>query len=158
MAETESNWASFYRFTNWLIFVWKCSYFYSNFTWSCSRWSDQGYARIGLDNSFAPNSQRAIIGTNDGRVRGHHYSDVMKTGMASQSINLTIVYSNFYSGADQKKTSKLRVTGLCTGSSPVTGEYFVQSASNAENVSIWWRHHDICVTRPRWVMPSWTTG
>ena len=40
-----------------------------------------------------------------------------------------------------KKTSKLRVTGLCTGNSPVPGEFPAQMASNAENVSIWWRHH-----------------
>ena len=39
------------------------------------------------------------------------------------------------------KTSKLRVTGLCEGNSPVTGEFPAQRASNAENVSIWWRHH-----------------
>ena len=39
-----------------------------------------------------------------------------------------------------KKTSKLRVTGLCAGNSPVTGEFPAQMASNAENVSIWWRH------------------
>ena len=32
-----------------------------------------------------------------------------------------------------KKISNLRVTGLCAGNA--------QSASNAENVSIWWRHH-----------------
>ena len=40
-----------------------------------------------------------------------------------------------------KKTSKLRVTGLCEGNSPVTGEFPPQRASNAKNVSIWWRHH-----------------
>ena len=40
-----------------------------------------------------------------------------------------------------KKTSKLRVTGLCVGNSPGTGEFPAQMASNAENVSIWWRHH-----------------
>ena len=45
-----------------------------------------------------------------------------------------------------KKTSKLRVTGLCVGNSPGTGEFPAQRASNAENVSIWWRHH---VTRNR---------
>ena len=39
-----------------------------------------------------------------------------------------------------KKTSKLRVTGLCAGNSPKTGEFPAQRASNAENVSIWWRH------------------
>ena len=43
-----------------------------------------------------------------------------------------------------KKTSKLRVTGLCAGNSPVTGEFPAQMASNAENVSIWWRHHEQC--------------
>ena len=41
-----------------------------------------------------------------------------------------------------KKTSKLRVTGLCEGNSPVTGEFPAQRASNADNVSIWWRHND----------------
>ena len=40
-----------------------------------------------------------------------------------------------------KKTSKLCVTSLCEGNSPVTGEFPAQRASNAENVSIWWRHH-----------------
>ena len=40
-----------------------------------------------------------------------------------------------------KKTSKVRFTGLCAGNSPVTGEFPAQMASNAENVSIWWRHH-----------------
>ena len=41
-----------------------------------------------------------------------------------------------------KKTSKLRVTGLCAGNSPGIGEFPAQMASNAENVSIWWRHHE----------------
>ena len=40
-----------------------------------------------------------------------------------------------------QKTSKLRVTGLCEGNSPVTGEFPEQRASNSENVSIWWHHH-----------------
>ena len=35
-----------------------------------------------------------------------------------------------------KKTSKLCVTGLCVGNSPVIGEFPAQMASNAENVSI----------------------
>ena len=42
-----------------------------------------------------------------------------------------------------KKTSKLRVTGLCAGNSPEAGEFPAQMASNAENVSIWWRHHGV---------------
>ena len=39
------------------------------------------------------------------------------------------------------KTSKLRVTDLCEGNSPLTCEFPAQKASNGENVSIWWRHH-----------------
>ena len=54
-----------------------------------------------------------------------------RTGnMTSQITSLTIVYSTVYSRRRSKKTSKLRVAGLCA-----------QKASNAENVSIWWRHH-----------------
>ena len=40
-----------------------------------------------------------------------------------------------------KNTSKLRVTGLCEGNSPVAGEFPAQRSGNAENVSIWCRHH-----------------
>ena len=40
-----------------------------------------------------------------------------------------------------KKTSKLRVTGLCEGNPPVTGGFPSQRASNEENFSIWWRHY-----------------
>ena len=49
-----------------------------------------------------------------------------------------------------KKTSKLRVTGLCAGDSPGTGEFPAQMASNAENVSIWWRHHAHRSTSQLW--------
>ena len=70
----------------------------------------------------------------------HHCSDVIMSAMASQINSLTIVYSTLYSWADEKK-SKLRVTGICEGNSPVTGEFPAQRASNAKNVSIWWCHH-----------------
>ena len=40
-----------------------------------------------------------------------------------------------------KKISKFSVAGLCVGNSPVTGELPAQMASNAENASIWLRHH-----------------
>ena len=43
--------------------------------------------------------------------------------------------------AQIKKNSKLRVTGLYAANSTVTGEFPAQMTSNAENVSIWWRHH-----------------
>ena len=66
-----------------------------------------------------------------------------------------------------KKTSKLRVTGLCAGNSPGTGEFPAQMASYAENVSIWWRHHvgkiqttsrlEILVVKPGNLVP-WLCG
>ena len=42
-----------------------------------------------------------------------------------------------------KKISKLRGTGLCEGNPPMTGGFPSPRASNAENVSIWWRHRVI---------------
>ena len=41
-----------------------------------------------------------------------------------------------------KKTSKLRVSGLCAGNSPVNGEFPTQRARDAESVSISWRHYE----------------
>ena len=42
-----------------------------------------------------------------------------------------------------KKTSKLHVTGLCVGNSLEASEFPAQMASNAESVSIWWRHYGL---------------
>ena len=50
-------------------------------------------------------------------------------------------FLNLLFSCGSKKISTLRVTGLCEGNSPVNGEFPTQRASNAENVSIWWRHH-----------------
>ena len=71
------------------------------------------------------------------------------TPVESQITSLTIVCSTVYSRRRSKKTSKLRVNGLCAGNSPVTGEFPAQRASNAENVSIWWRHN---------VLVAWCRG
>ena len=70
-----------------------------------------------------------------------HYNDHIMSTMASQITSLTVVYSIVYSRQRPNKSPKLRVTGLSEGNSPVTGEFHAQRASNAENVSIWWRHH-----------------
>ena len=52
-----------------------------------------------------------------------HYNGVIMSAMASQITSLTIVYSTVLSRRRSKKTSKIRVTGLCAGNSPVTGEF-----------------------------------
>ena len=41
----------------------------------------------------------------------------------------------------RRRSKKAPRHGLCARNSPVTGEFPAQVASNAENVSIWWRHH-----------------
>ena len=67
-----------------------------------------------------------------------HYSDVIMSTMASEITSLTIVYSIVYSGGDQRKHES---PASRAGNSLVTCEFPAQRASNAENVSIWWRHH-----------------
>ena len=62
------------------------------------------------------------------------------TTMASQITSLTVVYSIVYSGADQRKhqsSASLAFVREIIG----TGEFSAQRASNAANVSIWWRLH-----------------
>ena len=60
----------------------------------------------------------------------------------SQITSLSIVNPPVFFGSKWKKTSRLRVTGLCAGNSPVTGDLSAQRASNTENVSIWWCHQE----------------
>ena len=62
--------------------------------------------------------------------------------MASQITSPTIVYSTIYSGAGQRKHQIYALLAISAGNSPVTGEFSAQMAINAENVSVWWRHHE----------------
>ena len=55
------------------------------------------------------------------------------SAMASEITRVTIVYS---AAVQVQNKEKFRVTGLCAGKSPVTGEFPVQRIGNAENVSI----------------------
>ena len=61
--------------------------------------------------------------------------------MASQITSLTIVYSTVYSGADQSKHQSSAPLAFVWGIHRGAGEFPAQMARNAENVSIWWRHH-----------------
>ena len=93
------------------------------FGWSyveiCSRWSNRHQIGIGLGAIGEPSS---------------HYSDVIMSAMASQIAR--------WFRRRSKKTSKLRVTGLCGGNPPVTSGFPSHRASDSEIVPIWWRHHD----------------
>ena len=60
-----------------------------------------------------------------------------------------------------KQAPKLRVTGLCAGNSPGTGEFPAQMAGNAANVSIWWRHHTLLISKDmalEWIDNSKTSS
>ena len=59
----------------------------------------------------------------------YHYKDFIMSAMTSQITNPTIVYSTVYSRRSSKKKSKLRVTGICEGNSPVTSEFPAQRAT-----------------------------
>ena len=83
-----------------------------------------------------------------GDAKGH-CNDVIMCAMASQITSLTIIFNGLFRRRS-KKTWKFRVTGLCAGKSPGTGQFPAQMASNAENVSIWWRHHG----KESWYQPS----
>ena len=78
----------------------------------------------------------------------HQYNDVVMSAVAFHQPHECLLNRLF--GRRSKETSKLRVTGLCVGNSPGTGEFPAQRASNAENVSIWWRHHDV---KRSWLAP-----
>ena len=62
-------------------------------------------------------------------------------GVASQITSLTIVYSTVYWDADQRKHQSSASLAFVRGIHR-SGEFPAQMASNAENVPIWWRHHD----------------
>ena len=73
----------------------------------------------------------------------YHCSDIIMNAMVSHKHQRLDCLHNRLFRRISKKTSKLCVTGLCEGNSPVIDEFPAQSASRAENISIWWRHHGI---------------
>ena len=62
--------------------------------------------------------------------------------VAPQITSLTIVYSTVNSGPDQRNIKALHHWPLY---GELTGDRWIstQMASDAENISIWWRHHGL---------------
>ena len=69
-----------------------------------------------------------------------HYDDVIMDAMASQITSLTIVAQPFILTQIKENIKGLRHWLLCREFNGA-GEFPAQMASNAENVSISWRHH-----------------
>ena len=94
------------------------------------------------------------------------YSDVIMSAMGYQ---ITVV-STGNSGTVQRKHQSPASLAFARGNSPVSGEFPSQRANNAENATIWWRHHDLscmresmetvwtCVRLVPISMCSWCTG
>ena len=76
----------------------------------------------------------------DGKFVQNHYIDVITSAMASQIIGISIVYSTVCSDKKYQRSASLAF---------VTDEFPAQRASNAENLSSWWRHHDYFCFRSR---------
>ena len=84
-----------------------------------------------------------------------HYDDVTMTTMASQITSLTVVYSIVYLGVDQRKHQSSASLAFVRG---IHRDRWIpaQRASNAENVSIWWRHHeDSAVPHRTCIVPAY---
>ena len=86
-----------------------------------------------------------------------HYSDVIMSAMASQITGVLIVYSTVCSSADQRKhqssVSLVYVRGVHRWN-PRNHRWILRpKASDAEHVSISWRHHENRKYRcRRWVL------
>ena len=80
-----------------------------------------------VDSSFVLVLSPSITGRHNDGVSNHRCLDC---------------FLNLLFRCRSKKTSKLRVTGLCEGNPSVTGGFPSPKASNTEKVSISWRHHD----------------
>ena len=89
-----------------------------------------------------------MLDHHDSQYSQAHYSDVTvgSIGVSNHQPHDCLLSRLFRRRS--KKISKLRVTGLCEGNSPGTGEFPAQMASNAENVSIWWRHYALFQRKP----------
>ena len=108
----------------------------------CQLWFWYGTVSLGNKNSYylnqcCPDFQRHMdsLGRNWSLQWRHNEHDSVSNHQRLDCLLNCLFWPR------SKKTSKLRVTGLCGWNSPVTGEFHAQRASNAENVSIWWRHH-----------------
>ena len=69
----------------------------------------------------------------------HHYNDVVRSAIDSSITGVSVVCLIVCAGVDQTKHQS-----SASVDSPVTDEFPAQRKSNAENVSIWCRHHEKC--------------
>ena len=109
---------------------------------SFSQWVSKYWYFVNLRTHHAVNCYTAIMGNETWFFNFSHslrWRHNRRDGVPNHQPHECLLNRLF--GSRSKKTSKPRVTGLCAGNSPGTGEFPAQMASDAETVSIWWRHH-----------------
>ena len=120
------NGRHFWQMTIWYAFSWMKMI---EFRFEC-HWNllpgVQLTTNIGSGNGLAPNRSQAIIWNNNALQGRHNGRDSVSNHQPRDC------FLNCLSRHRSKKTSKLRVTGLCVGHSPEAGEFPAQMASNAE--------------------------
>ena len=72
----------------------------------------------------------------------NHHSDAIISAMASRITGVSVVCPTVCSGADQRKHQSSASLTFMRGIHRWRAKLPSQMASNAENVSIWWRHRD----------------
>ena len=75
----------------------------------------------------------------------YHYRAVIMSAIGSQITGVSIIYSTISSGSDQRKHQSSASLAFVRGihRRPVNSPH---KGNNAENDSIWWRHH-VCVSK-----------
>ena len=120
-----------------------CNNFQSHFTEIFLQGSNQQWVSIGSDTGLVLNRQQDII-----LIINQLWPSLLmhmcplkwchdEWDGVSNHRRLDGLRNSFFRRRS-KKTSKLRITGLCEGNSPVTSEFPSQRASDAKNVTI---HH-----------------
>ena len=116
--------------------VWRPSYLYQEDTYH----GKKIHPCVNPTHAISPSKNQISCNMHFQPFSVHHYSDIIM-GVSNHQPNDCLLSRLFRRRLRLNKTAQLRVTGLCVGNSPVTGEFPTQMASNEENVSIWWRQH-----------------
>ena len=110
--------------------------------------SEYGHNCVIIYNAYIPSSLLMIGSAPDTLQWRHNERNVVSNHQPHDCLSKRLLRRR------SKKTSKLRVTGLCEGNSPVTGWFPAQRASNAENASIWWHNHTYYDIQVRYQMAN----
>ena len=87
-------------------------------------------------------------------ITDNHYNDAIMSAMESPIIGISIVYLTVSSGADQRKHQSFAWLAFVRGIHWWPEISPPKRASNAENVSIWRRHHEVDIGSVNDFMPS----